>query len=103
MQYTGTIIFKGEEEVINENLTKQTIVLEEITDREFKGWIAIDFLKDKTQLLSTFKVGDEVIVSLNFRANKSKTQEGKYFTSINGWRIEAMNQAAAESNPDLPF
>jgi hypothetical protein len=38
MQYTGTVKFIGPKEEVGANaLIKQTMVLEENTDREFKG------------------------------------------------------------------
>jgi hypothetical protein len=71
--------------------------------------LAVDFFKDKTQLLENIKVGDTVTVHLNARCNESKTQPGRYFNSITGWRIEqgAQEQAQASSKKsggdDLPF
>lgn len=50
------------------------------------------------------KVGDVVKVSFNIRTNEWK---GKYFTSLNSWRIEkAENTQTAETKQaveDLPF
>jgi len=81
-------------------------VLEEETDREYKGGLAIDFFKEKTELLSNIKVGDLVTVYLNTRVNESKTQPGRWFNSITGWRLEqgAENSTKKEEeNDDLPF
>ena len=109
MQYTGTVKFIGPKETIGANaLEKQTIVLEEETDREFKGGLAVDFFKEKTELLNGVKVGDMITVHINTRVNESKTQPGRYFNSITGWRLEAgaVSEKAAskkESNDDLPF
>lgn len=109
MQYTGTVKFIWPKETIGANaLEKQTIVLEEETDREFKGGLAVDFFKEKTELLSNIKVGDLITVYINTRVNESKTQPGRYFNSITGWRLE---QGAASEKPaskkeesdDLPF
>ena len=111
MQYTGTVKFIWPKETIGANaLEKQTIVLEEETDREFKGGLAVDFFKEKTELLGNIKVGDLITVHINTRVNESKTQPGRYFNSITGWRLEQWAGSESkggskkeEANDDLPF
>ncbi len=110
MQYTGTVKFIWPKETIGANaLEKQTIVLEEETDREFKGGLAVDFFKEKTELVSNLKIGDLITVYINTRVNESKTQPGRYFNSITGWRLEAWagseskGSSKKEDNDDLPF
>lgn len=106
MQYTGTVKVICPKETIGENgIEKQTLVLEEETDREFKGWLAVDFFKDKTELLSNVKVGDLVTVHINTRVNESKTQAWRYFNSISGRRLETWtaNAPAKQPTDDLPF
>jgi len=71
MQYTGFVKFIGPRETIGEGVEKQTVVLEENTDREFKGSIAVDFFRDKINLLSDVNTGDLITVHLNARANES--------------------------------
>jgi hypothetical protein len=90
-------------------LEKQTIVLEEETDREYKGGLAVDFFKEKTELLSNVKIGDLITVYINTRVNESKTQPGRYFNSITGWRMEqgagneSKGSSKKEESDDLPF
>ncbi len=111
MQYTGTVKFIWPKEVIGVNsLEKQTIVLEEETDREFKWGLAVDFFKEKTELLNDIKIWDLITVYINTRVNESKTQPGRYFNSITGWRMEQGagsenkgNSKKEDSNDDLPF
>ncbi len=109
MQYTGTVKFIGAKEEIGANsLIKQTVVLEEISDREFKWGLAVDFFKEKTELLNDIKVGDVITAHLNTRVNESKTQPGKYFNSISCRRVEkgqGSNQwnQSTSGGDDLPF
>ncbi len=108
MQYEGIVKVICPKEVIGNDLEKQTLVLEENTDREFKGSLAVDFFRDKIALLEGVKVGDVVTVQLNSRCNESKTQAGRFFNSITCWKLTAgANQSAAGSAPkaddDLPF
>jgi hypothetical protein len=52
MNYEGKIIkLLPEETVGKNNLRKQTIVLEEINDREWKGGLVVDFFNDKIDLV----------------------------------------------------
>lgn len=110
MQYTGTVKFIWPKETIGANdLEKQTIVLEEETDREYKGWLAVDFFKDKIELISNLKVGDLITVYINTRVNESKTQPGRYFNSITGRRLEqgagseSKGGSKKDESDDLPF
>lgn len=105
MQYEGKIIFIGEVETVGQNaLQKRTVVLEEVTDRDFKWGISFDLIKDKVNLIDSFHVGDVVKVSLNFRTNYSENTN-RYYTSISAWRIDGVNGGSApmDANDDLPF
>lgn len=103
MQYQGFVKFIGPRETIGEGIEKQTIVLEENTDREFKGSIAVDFFRDKINLLSDVNTGDLITVHLNARANESRNQPGRWFNSITCRRVEKASTAPATSSDDLPF
>lgn len=109
MQYTGTVkVIWPKEEVGANALVKQTVVLEEVSDREFKWGLAVDFFKEKTELLNGINVWDVITVHLNTRVNESKTQPGKFFNSISVWRVEGENGTGNSNQPkgnedDLPF
>lgn len=102
MQYQGTVKFIAPKETFGEGIEKQTIVLEEISDREYKGSIAVDFFRDKIALLADVNVGDTITVHLNARANESKNQPGRYFNSITCRRVER-DSASTSASDDLPF
>lgn len=113
MEYAGKITHLLPEELVGKNqLRKRVIVLEELTDREYKGGMVVDFIGDKCDLLNGFKIGDQVKVWLNFRANE---YNWRWYNGINGWRVDAVGwewSAPAPSAPvapaatyedDLPF
>lgn len=104
MEFEGNVIVVWEEEKIWENqIPKRTLVIEEDTDREYKGSMAVEFFRDKAELLSDINVGDKVKVWLNFR---SREYNWRYFNTISGWRIEkvaAGASAGTSSDDDLPF
>ena len=102
MNYTWKILNIGEIQTVGtNNLEKRTVVLEENTDKEYKGGIAFDLIKDKVTLIDSFKVWDIVDVSLNFKASE---HNGRYFTNISAWKIEKIDTWLVESSvEDLPF
>ena len=104
MQYQGTVKYIGPRETIGAgDIEKQTIVLEEISDREFKGSIAVDFFRDKIALLEGVNLGNVITVHLNARANESRNQPGRWFNSITCWRVEKAGATPSASSDDLPF
>lgn len=98
MEFEWIIKVIGEKEVINDKLSKLTFVLEESTDKEYKGSMAIEVFNDKIDLIKAFKVGDEVRAGLNFRSREYKW---RYFNSISAWRIDSISNDT--TSEDLPF
>lgn len=79
----------GEVEQVSDKLTKQTIVVEE-TAGEYPQSVAVDFLNDRVDLCKDVKAWDIVEVSMNIKANAGKDDSGRYFNSLNGWRINTI-------------
>ncbi|MEL6809941.1 MAG: DUF3127 domain-containing protein [Bacteroidota bacterium] len=72
------------------------------TEEQYPQHIMIEFVQDKTELLNSYQVGQNVKVSINLRGREWVNPQGetKYFNSIQGWRIESLKAAAG--NPDMP-
>ena len=103
MQYQWTVKHIWPlEHVWANKLPKRTLVLEEITDKERKWWIVLDFFKEKTELLDTIQVWDQVTCSINTKANEYK---GKRYNSITCWKLEKNNTTTntAATETDEPF
>ena len=65
--------------------------------------MSIEFIQDKTDLLNSFAVGQNVKVNINLRGREwenPQTKEIKYFNSIQGWRIE-LTENKSDINEDL--
>lgn len=95
----------GKIKIINETQTfgsngfrKRELVV--TTDEQYPQMILIEFIQDKCDLLNSFQVGQDVKVSINLRGREWINPEGvaKYFNSIQGWRIESLQQAAGGQN-----
>ena len=108
-QVTGKVKLIGEIETFPSGFQKRSLVVE--TEEQYPQPISIEFFKDKTDLLNDLKVGQSVTVSINIRGNE---YNGKYYTSLNGWRIDKGESSAPqkeqtpqeslqEESQDLPF
>ena len=100
MTIEGKIIFISEETIVGQKeLPKISFVIEENSDREFKNSLMIDLLGDKTEMIKSFREGDQIKAFLNYRA---KEYNGKWFNSIGAWKIESLG-SSAPVNDELPF
>lgn len=59
------------------------------TEEQYPQHILINFVQDKCNLLSNYKVGDQVNVGVNLRGREWTNPAGevKYFNDIQGWKI----------------
>jgi hypothetical protein len=106
MKVTGTVKHKL---AVQEGDTwkRQTLVLE-CKSGEYSNDLAIDFFgDDKIDLITGLKKNQEVTVHLNL---KSREYNGKWYTNVNGWKVEAGEAKAEEpvreavdASDDLPF
>ena len=102
MEVTGKIKLINETQTFGASgFRKRELVL--TTDEQYPQMLAIEFIQDKTDLLNSFQVGQDVKVSINLRGREwiNPQGEAKYFNSIQGWRIENLAQAAP-SQENLP-
>lgn len=75
------------------------------TEEQYPQHIMIEFVQDKTDLLNNYQVGQNVKVSINLRGREWVNPQGetKYFNSIQGWRVENIDAAAAGGDmPPMP-
>ena len=82
----GVIKLIKETETFDSGFYKRQIVVTE--DGQYPNDIPIDFLKDKSDVLDNFGIGQEVNVSVNIRGSE---YNGKNYVSLNGWKIEVLD------------
>lgn len=75
--------------------TKQEFIVE--TNDQYPKKICISMMGDKINELRKYSVGAEVKVSLNI---ESREYNGKWYTNVSAWRIEAGGGAAPVSGND---
>lgn len=101
MEVQGRIKMIGETQTFGSNgFRKREIVV--TTEEQYPQHIMVEFVQDKTDLLNNYKEGQQVKISINLRGRDWVNPQGetKYFNSIQGWRIEALQ--AESSNDNLP-
>tara|TARA_B100000927_G_C16397175_1_gene441830 strand:- start:537 stop:914 length:378 start_codon:yes stop_codon:yes gene_type:complete len=101
MEIQGSIKLIGNVQEISPTFKKRELVV--TTDEQYPQTISVEFVQDKTDLLSKFEIGQNVKVSINLRGREwenPQTKEIKYFNSIQGWRIELLGNS--NSDDDLP-
>ena len=65
----------------------------------------IEFVQNNCELLDNFQIGETVRIGINIRGREWVNPEGetKFFNSIQGWRIESIDEQVSEDLPeDLP-
>lgn len=76
---------------------KQTLVID--TGGKFPQKVAIDFAKEKIELIASLVQGQEVTVGVNIRGNE---YNGKYYVSLAGWKVDA-GAVTGNDLDDVPF
>jgi len=76
-------------ETFSSGFYKQGVVV--TTDEKYPQDIKLEFVKDKTAMLNSLSVGDDVEISYNLRGNEYNR---KYYVNLEGWKINASGQGA---------
>ncbi|WP_296316298.1 DUF3127 domain-containing protein [Winogradskyella sp. UBA3174] len=104
MEVQGRIKMVGETETVGSGgFKKRDIVV--TTEEQYPQHISVQFVQDKTDLLNSYKVGQQVKISINLRGREWTSPQGevKHFNTIQGWRIEALQAEAASGDmPPVP-
>ncbi len=103
MEIQGKIKLIGETQTFGANgFRKREVVI--TTEEQYPQHIMVEFTQDKSELLNAYSVGQNVKISINIRGREWVNPQGetKYFNSINGWRIENLDQSVSNEMPPMP-
>ena len=103
MEVTGKVKVVGAVQQVSPTFKKRELVV--TTDEQYPQSIMIEFVQDKSDLLNTVAVGENVKVSINLGGREWVNPQGetKYFNSIKGWRIEKLqSEAPVTAMPPMP-
>ncbi len=101
MEIQGKIKKIGETQTFGANgFRKREVVV--TTEEQYPQHLMVEFIQDKTELLTNFQVGQDVKIQINLRGREWVNPQGetKYFNSIQGWRIE--NISGTNSSDEIP-
>jgi len=99
MEVTGRIKMIGMVQEVSPTFRKREVVV--TTEEQYPQHILIEFTQDKCELLNNFQVGTPVRIGINLRGREwiSPQGETRYFTSIQGWRIDVLQPAQGYGQP----
>src|SRR5690606_9094010 len=103
MEVQGKIKMIGETQSFGSNgFRKREVVV--TTEEQYPQHIMVEFIQDKTDLLNNFQVGQNVKISVNLRGREWVSPQGetKYFNTIQGWRVESLQEGAPGTTPPVP-
>lgn len=103
MEVLGKVKVVGVEQQVSPTFRKRELVV--TTDEQYPQSIMIEFVQDKSDLLNSVSVGDNVKVSINLGGREWVNPQGetKYFNSIKGWRIEKLQAETLQNQvPTMP-
>ena len=91
MEVSGKLIVKNEIKTFGaKGFRKREFVVE--TSDTYPQKVLVELIQDKCDLLEPYNLGDELKISYNLLGREwiNPQGEAKYFNSIQGWRIEAL-------------
>ncbi len=102
MEVTGKIKVINAEQQVSTSFKKRELVV--TTEEQYPQMIMIEFTQDKCDLLNNYRVGEPVKVSINLRGREWVSPQGetKYFNSVQGWRIEKLQNDVPQGGMQSP-
>ena len=103
MEVTGKIKWIDETKTYGSNgFRKREVVV--TTEEQYPQHILVEFVQDKCDLLNNYQVGQNIKIGINLRGREWVNPQGetKYFNSVQGWRIEALEEAPTSEMPPMP-
>jgi hypothetical protein len=87
----GTLKVANATQVVSEKFSKREFVIE--TSDQYPQLVMFQLTQDKCELLSAFKVGNQLEVSFNLRGREWTSPAGdvKYFNTLEAWRLERLD------------
>jgi len=102
MEVTGKIKVINPTQQVSASFKKRELVV--TTDEQYPQHIMIEFTQDKTDMLDSYRPGEDVKVSINLRGREWVSPQGetRYFNTIQGWRIERAQADAPQQYQQQP-
>ena len=102
MEIQGIVKNVGGIAQVTDSFKKRELIIE--TSDQYPQTYCVEFTQDKVDLINDIVEGQEVNVKINLRGRSWTNPQGvtKYFTSINGWKIDVVESPAVPTPPQIP-
>lgn len=99
MDLEGSIKMVMDTQTFDSGFQKKEFVL--TTKEQYPQDVKFELIKDRIDILSPYKEGDQVKVHFNVRGNEFK---GRYYVNLQAWRIESLSAAGGgNTESEDPF
>jgi len=96
----GVVVALAETKVFDSGFQKREVIVDLSDNPQYQSPVPFTFKKDRVNLLTPVKVGDQVTVKFSVDGRKWDGPNGtKYFTDLTGWGITVNVQSAAPGSP----
>ncbi len=91
----GKLVKKFETESKTDSFRAREFVIE-IDGGTYPQFVKFQCLQDRTTMVDPFNEGDQIKVHFDLRGRE---WQGKYFTNLNAWRVEAVSAVPGATMP----
>ena len=101
----GKLIFKEDTQHISERFQKREFVIEVENEKnpQWNDFIKIQLIQDRCDLLENIALNENIKVYFTVRGRKWENKgQVSYFTNLEGWRIEKLQEQTSEMMPPVP-
>lgn len=83
-ELTGTLKVLEDIKTFASGFTKREFVIE-VPDGKYPQMVKFECVRDKTEMLNNYSIGDQLKVTFDVRGNE---YNGRYYVNLNAWKIE---------------
>ena len=98
MDIEGSIKLISDTQTFNSGFQKREFVV--TTKEQYPQDVKFELVKDRIDLIDSYKPGDAVKVHFNIRGNE---YNGKYFVNLQAWRLESLATSSDSDSSSDPF
>ena len=101
-EISGKLIYKEETQHISDRFQKREFVseVEKEKNSQWNDCVKVQLIQERCDLLENIALNENIKVYFNIRRRKWENKgQVTYFTNLEGWRIEKLQQQAPESIP----
>lgn len=87
----GILHVKGQTQQRYEKFSTRPFTIK-VMDEKYEQFITFELVNDRTDLIDTFGVGEEITVSFNLKGRQWTSPQGevKYFNTLEAWKVQGI-------------